>query len=105
MQVLQEFYVTVTRKVGAPLGETEAAKIVRDLSSWTVHEPRAEDLQSAFEVQGRYRVSFWDAMIVQSASQLGCDAIWSEDLNEGQVYNGVRVINPLISSGSTSMTP
>jgi predicted nucleic acid-binding protein len=94
VQVLQEFYVTATQKVQKPLEPDMAAKIVRDLSYWQVHAPVAEDILGAIALQQRRRTSFWDAMILWSAQQLGCSAIWSEDLNEGQSYDGVRVLNP-----------
>jgi predicted nucleic acid-binding protein len=94
VQVLQEFYVAVTQKVGRPLEPEAAAEIVRDLSYLQLHAPVAEDILGAIGLQQRYRTSFWDAMILWSAQQLGCATIWSEDLNEGKDYDGVRVANP-----------
>lgn len=94
VQVLQEFYVTVTRKVAKPLGSIEASQIIADLSAWQVHRPGAQDILDAIRLQQRYQVSFWDAMIVTSALQMGCRTIWSEDLNPGQVYEQVAVRNP-----------
>lgn len=94
VQVLQEFYVTVTQKVGRPLEPEEAAETIRDLSYWRIHAPVAEDVLGAADLQQRYMTSFWDAMIIWSAKQLGCSIIWSEDLSEGQDYDGVRVANP-----------
>lgn len=93
-QVLQEFYVTITRKVAHPLDSDAAARIVADLSVWRVHAPEATDVLDAIEIQRRYSVSFWDAMILQSAARLGCETVWSEDLNPGQTYGGVRVADP-----------
>jgi predicted nucleic acid-binding protein len=80
IQVLQEFYVTVTRKVARPLAADVAAEV--------------EDVKQAIAIHQRYAISFWDAMVVRSATQLGCATLWSEDLNAGQVYEGVRVMNP-----------
>lgn len=94
VQVLQEFYVTATQKVRKPLEPETAGEIVRDLSYWRIHAPVAEDVLGAIDLQQRYTVSFWDAMILWSAQQLGCSTIWSEDLSEDQDYNGVRVVNP-----------
>jgi len=94
IQVLQEFYVNVTRKVAKPLTPEIAAQIVADLSVWRVHRPGVQDVLDAVRLQGRYRISFWDAMIVSSAIQLGCQTLWSEDLNPGQVYQGVTVRSP-----------
>lgn len=94
VQVLQEFYVTVTQKVHRPLAPETASRIIEYLSNWRVHAPDACDVLEAIRIQQRYAVSFWDAMIIRSAQALGCRAIWSEDLNPGQDYGEVKVINP-----------
>lgn len=94
IQVLQEFYVTITRKVANPLSRQTASQIMADLSVWKVHSPNAQNVLEAIHLQDRYDVSFWDAMILTSAAQLGCQTVWSEDLNAGQRYGDVRVINP-----------
>jgi len=94
VQVLQEFFVTVTRKVAQPLSLDEAADRVRELSAWTVFAPTAEDVLGAIALQREARLSFWDAMIVQAASESGCDVLWTEDLHPGQVLRGVRIRNP-----------
>ena len=94
VQVLQEFYVTVTRKVSRPLPIEEAAEIVRDLSFWKVHSPTAEDVLGAIDIQRHYQVSFWEAIVIHSAKCLGCKVIWSEDLSDGQEIENVRVKNP-----------
>ena len=94
IQVLQEFYVNVTQKVAKPLTQDVAAQIIADLSVWQVYRPGLEDVLDTIRLQGRYQISFWDAMIVSSAIQLGCQTIWSEDLNPGQVYDSVAVTNP-----------
>jgi predicted nucleic acid-binding protein len=96
IQVLQEFYVNVTQKIPKPLAPESAAQIIADLSTWIVHRPNVEDVLDAIRVQGRYQLSFWDAMIVNSAQQLGCQVIWSEDLNPGQKYGKVVVVNPFV---------
>ncbi|MGD8605606.1 MAG: PIN domain-containing protein [Anaerolineales bacterium] len=94
LQVLQEFYVAVTHKVPRPLKPQEAADIVRDYAFWQIHAPIAEDLLGAVELQQRHQMSFWDAMILWSAGQLGCKILWSEDLSDSREYDGVRVVNP-----------
>jgi predicted nucleic acid-binding protein len=94
VQVLQEFYVNVTRKVPKPLAPEAAAQIIADLAVWQVHRPGVEDVLDAVRLQTRYKVSFWDAMILASAIQLGSPTLWSEDLNPGQTYDGVTVLNP-----------
>jgi len=99
VQVMQEFYVNVTRTVARPLSPAAAAQIIADLAVWDVHRPAVEDILDAIGVQARYQLSFWDAMIVVSAQQLGCRTLWSEDLNSGQVYDGVTVRNPFQLDG------
>lgn len=94
IQVLQEFYVTVTRKVAQPINPSEAAELIRDLGYWRISTPVVEDVLGAIELQSEYQISFWDAMIVHSAHGLECDIIWSEDLSDGQVYRQVTVKNP-----------
>ena len=94
IQVLQDFYVDVTQKVAKPLSAEAAAQAIADLSVWKVHCPGAEDVLDAIRLQKRYQISFWDAMILASALQLGCQVLWSEDLNPGQVYDRVEVQSP-----------
>ncbi len=96
IQVLQEFYVTITQKVAKPLDSDIAAQRIRDLTFWNLHTPGSEDILGAINFQQRYRISFWDAMILWSAQQLGCDTLWSEDLNPGQEYAGLVVENPFV---------
>ena len=93
VQVLQELYVTLTRKV---TGMAPAA--ARDLTAaygrWRVHRPEATDVLAAIDLHERIRISFWDAMVVHSAATLGCERLLSEDLNADQVIAGVRVVDP-----------
>jgi len=94
VQVLQEFYVTVTRKVPKPVSPDEAKRAVSALGLWAIHSPTAGDVIAAIEIEQELGVSFWDAMIIQSAYHLGCECILSEDLAAGQRYRGLTVINP-----------
>ncbi|MGQ9496767.1 MAG: PIN domain-containing protein [Desulfotomaculales bacterium] len=94
VQVLQEFYVTVTQKVKKPLAPERASRIIAYLSNWRVHTPDAGDVLEAIRIHRRYAISFWDAMIIRSAEALDCRVIWSEDLNPGQYCGEVRVANP-----------
>lgn len=96
IQVLQEFYVNITRKIAAPLPVAEAIRVITYLKAWHIHVPTADDVLGAIQIQQRYQLSFWDALIVRSASQLGCAILWSEDLSNGQFYEGVEVRNPFI---------
>lgn len=94
VQVLQELFVTLTRKVPKPLPVRAVAAILEDLSTWTVHSPGPGDVLSAIEFHERVSVSFWDAMILTSARSLGCRLLCSEDFNAGQHYDGVQLVNP-----------
>jgi predicted nucleic acid-binding protein len=94
IQVLQEFFVTTTRKVRRPVESEAAEKAVSYLGRWTLHRPDVKDVLAAIDGHRRHRISFWDAMILHSAAELGCSVIWSEDLGDGQTYDGVRVVNP-----------
>lgn len=92
--MLQEFFVNVTRKIAAPLGHQTARQIVADLAQWRLHFPTVSDLLQALDFQERYLLSFWDAMVIQSAARLGCKQLLSEDLKNGQMVGDVQVINP-----------
>ncbi len=98
VQVMQELFVNLTRKVPKPLSAREAAALIEDLSAWTVHSPGVRDVLYAIELHERMDVSFWDAMILTSANSLGCRILYSEDLSAGQNYDGVLVVNPFDAS-------
>ncbi|BCS32503.1 twitching motility protein PilT [Luteitalea sp. TBR-22] len=94
VQVLQEFFVTVTSKVAAPLSIDEAEERVREFAAWQVFAPTAADVLGAIALQRTTQYSFWDAMILHAAAESGCGVCWSEDLRAGQVVRGVEVKNP-----------
>jgi predicted nucleic acid-binding protein len=95
VQVLQEFYVTVTQKIKTPLGDEEASQIISDLSAWEVNIPSVADVLSAIQIRHKHQVSFWDAMIIQCAQAMGCKTLWTEDLSP-RLYDDVQVINPFL---------
>lgn len=99
IQVMQEFYAVVTRTKSSSLTPEVAARIISKLSEWTVHRPTVDSVLGAIRIQARHHISFWDALIIQSAYELGCATIWSEDLNPGQSYESVTVINPFLWAG------
>ena len=94
VQVLQEFFVTITRKVATPLPGEEAAARVRELATWKVFSPTAADVLTAIGLHTQARLGFWDAMIVIAAAESGCDVLWTEVLSDGQSIRGVRIRNP-----------
>lgn len=98
IQVLQEFYVNVTRKITNPLSPLAAGQIISDLAEWDVHRPNASDVMEAIRLQTRHQLLFWDAMILTSAQRLGCQLVWSEDLSAGRQYGETTVRNPFVQS-------
>ncbi|MFT4165721.1 MAG: PIN domain-containing protein [Microlunatus sp.] len=94
VQVLQEFYVSATRKIAVPLSAADARGRIRTLSRWPTHSLLASDVVVASEIAESHELSFWDAMIIRSANRMDCNVLWSEDLNAGQLIGGVRVRNP-----------
>ena len=94
IQVLQEFFVTVTRKVTHPLSIKDATDRVREFAAWRIFTPTADDVLAAIALHERTRLAFWDAMIVHAAAESGCQVLWTEDLNPGQELRGVRISNP-----------
>lgn len=94
LQVLQELFVALTRKIPQPLPALDARSIVADMTAWRVVEPRSQDILAAIDSAARWRISFWDAMILTAASRAGAQTVWSEDLNAGQAYDSVTVRNP-----------
>lgn len=94
-QVLQELCMSLRRKVARPLSAEDTRKVIEDYASWEIVVNTAESVVQALEIEDRYKISFWDALIVQAAGSCGAEAIYSEDLADGQSYGDVRVINPL----------
>ena len=92
VQVLQEFYVTATKKLSMP--PADAAAQVERLGNWMIHRPALNDVLSAIRMHREKKISFWDAMILHSAISLDCTLVWSEDLSAGQQWNGLAVQNP-----------
>lgn len=92
-QVLQEFYVNVTRKIATPLPKATARAVVDSYTVWCTDTTPAE-ISAAFRIEDEAGISFWDALIVAAARKAGAARILSEDLNPGQIIAGVRIENP-----------
>jgi predicted nucleic acid-binding protein len=99
MQVLQEFYVNVTRKIAAPLSKKAARLVVENYAIWCV-ETRPAEISAAFRIEDEARIGFWDALIVSSAIKSGASRILSEDLSAGQRIAGIVIENPFASARS-----
>lgn len=94
VQVLQEFYVNVTRKLKKPLSAGKARKIVEEYLTWTVIDNTGRMLLDAMELQRKAQLSFWDSLVMQAAIDSGCDKLYTEDLNAGQRIGSVTIVNP-----------
>ncbi|MBK5102090.1 MAG: PIN domain-containing protein [Desulfobacteraceae bacterium] len=95
-QVLQEFYVAVTRKLAVPLRPEVAEDVVRNLSVLPVVRIGSEIILTAIGRSRRLKYSFWDALIVEAALAGGADRLLTEDLQHGQVIDGLRIENPFL---------
>ncbi|MBV8101201.1 MAG: PIN domain-containing protein [Verrucomicrobia bacterium] len=95
VQVLQEFYVQATRDTKADrITHDQAVALITSWERFKVQEVTLQVLQAAFRTKKRFRVSYWDAAIIEAARAVGSNLIYSEDLNDGQDFDGVRVENP-----------
>lgn len=93
-QVLQEFYVTVTRKLNRPLPRRTARDILATYRAWPVHRPEVDDIVAASELEEQHQLSFWDALIVVSARRTGACSLLTEDLQDGRRFDGLEVVSP-----------
>ncbi|MFQ5737539.1 MAG: PIN domain-containing protein [Acidobacteriota bacterium] len=97
LQVLHEFYVTVTRKLSPGLNVAQARGDVRALLSWEPQPLNAQVLEAAWNLEDRHSLSWWDALIVAAAQVSVCRVLLTEDLQEGRNLDGVRVVNPFLN--------
>ena len=93
-QVLQEFYVTVTRKLERPLSCDQALEWIEQFEAFPCMPVDAALVKIAAEISERYRISYWDGAVIAAARRAGAAVLYSEDLNDGQFYDSVRVVNP-----------
>jgi predicted nucleic acid-binding protein len=96
MQVLQEFYVTVTGKLTRPLPKSIAREVIQTYEAWPVYRPNLEDLITASELQEQHSFSFWDALIVTTAQKSSAITLFSEDLQDGRQIGSVKIVNPFL---------
>lgn len=96
LQVLQEFYVTMTRKVLHPLSPKEVRDIIRNYFSWHIEANDSGSILTASQMEETYKISFWDALIVTAASKADAARILTEALQSGQVIEGIQIENPFL---------
>ncbi len=94
-QVLQEFYATSVRNNPTQLGEARAS--IRELLDWSPVRIDAAILQQAWFIQDRYRLSWWDSLIVAAAQASSCALLLTEDLQHGQMFDSLRVVSPFLA--------
>ena len=101
-QVVQEFYVTATRKLNiAPLRAKDVIFSFRHMELVTVD---VTDINRAVDGNILWQVSFWDALIIVAAQKARCEILYTEDLNDGQLFDSVRVCNPFRGVAHVSPT-
>lgn len=96
-QVLQEFYVAVTRKLAVPLEAETAEAVVRSLSALPIIGIDADRIIAAIGRSRRMQLSFWDALIIETALAGGADRLLTEDLQHGQIIDGLKIENPFLT--------
>jgi predicted nucleic acid-binding protein len=94
LQVLQEYFVTATKKLH--IDPAIVRRKVELLAEFDVVAPGVDDILAAIDIHRLRGFSFWDALVVQSAKQSGCSALFSEDMQHGQEIEGVRIVNPFV---------
>ena len=94
-QVLQELCVSLRRRAARPLPVEETQRLIEDYLAWEIVVNTAESVVEALAIESRYKISFWDALIVQAAGSSGAAILYSEDLAHDQSHGSVRVVNPL----------
>jgi predicted nucleic acid-binding protein len=93
-QVLQELFVTLTRKVKQPCSSEEALAVLEDLTAWPLMAVDYAAIRAAVRLADEAELSFWDALVVVAAARTGAAVLYTENLNDGQEILGVRISNP-----------
>lgn len=94
-QVLQELSVNLRKKARKPLDAKATREVVSDYLAWRVVVNDGGSILEALDLEARYQISFWDALVIQAAQAAGAEILYSEDLSDGQRYGTVCVKNPL----------
>lgn len=97
-QTLNEFYVNATRKLKPPLPQGDARAKVRRFTAWQPWQIDHATVESAWAMESRYGLHYWDSLVIAAAQHLGCRYVLSEDMGHEQHYGAVQVIDPFRSS-------
>lgn len=95
-QILQEFFVNAVRKIKPPFAIAHAREIVRNYSTWVLHDTSPADIVRASEIMELARFSFWDSLVIAAAEKSGAELLYSEDLQHGQRIAGLLIQNPFL---------
>ena len=93
-QVLQELAANLRRKCTPPLGTDDTRQLIQDYLAWEVVVNGPESTLQALDLESRYKISFWDALVLHAAETAGAATLYSEDLSHRQRYGSVQVLNP-----------
>ena len=104
-QVLQELFVTLTRKVSQPCSRGEALAVLDDLTAWPLMVIDFAAIRAAVGLADQAKLSFWDALVVVAAARTGAAVLYTEDLNDGEEILGVRICNPFRGRRGNASVP
>ena len=96
-QVLQELAVNLRRKVMRPMSFQELRHLIEDFLAWEVVTNDPTSVVAALDIESRFKISYWDALIIHAAWRAGAAVLYSEDLSNGQRYESLQVVNPLLT--------
>ena len=96
LQVLQEFYVTLSQKLPKPLPRKTVRELISAYQAWGVYSPKSEDILTASKLQDKYSLSFWDSLVLVAAQNSGAKKLYSEDMQHGQKIGDVTIQNPFV---------
>ncbi len=96
VQVLQEFYVNVTRKLATPVARSFAREVIGSYATWVREATTPAIVLRAVEITELAQLAFWDGLVVAAAEQSGAALLYSEDFQAGRIIAGIRIVNPLI---------
>jgi len=99
-QVLMEFFVNAMRKTSPPLASADATRIVETYAPWVLAPTSAMTVLSALRLRQSHQLSPWDALIVAAALEANCERLLTEDLQHGQIIEGLEIVNPFVNMSS-----
>ena len=100
-QVLNEFYANARKRFATAISAGDARSEVRRYQQWKPWQIDQPTIETAWAVESRYGVNYWDALMVAAAQHLGCDLLLTEDMQHDQQIDSVRVVNPFVVGPET----